>query len=74
LLKKKIVYYIDTWIEEEFFAKVPHLIGRSLPIPLEKKFKMIFQKFRLRELCTIQHMFDLTYFGERPKNNQLDIS
>jgi hypothetical protein len=42
LLKKKIVYNIDTWIEEELFAKVPDLVDRSLLLPLEKKLQMIF--------------------------------
>jgi hypothetical protein len=34
LLKKKIVFNINTWIEEELFAKVPDLVDRSLLLPL----------------------------------------
>ncbi len=33
---KEIVFNINTWIEEELFAKVPHLVDRSLLLPLEK--------------------------------------
>jgi hypothetical protein len=42
LIKKNIFYNIDTWIEEELFAKVPDLVDRSLLLPLEKKLEMIY--------------------------------